>query len=246
MSDILDFLNGPQQRELFTASRVWVPPAGVYKGLLTLVAAGGGGNYGAGSDATDYGGGGGGGGEVIYQIPVILHPGQDVAITIGAGGAAGVSGAATGGTGGYSAFTHADQYFQVAGGHGIAEYLGGAGGGYQRPAINHLGLSQSVSAGAIGKDSGRDGYRYSGSGAGGGAYGAGYTTPGHGGAQLLHGAVLSTAVGKCGAGGSSLGRGGGAGGLPLLGGGGAGGNSDRTAQAGADGWACIQWIGRPS
>lgn len=113
-------------------THVWVVPANVSSGFLTMVA-GGGGGCGHGGTLL-YSGGGGGGGEFVIRLPVGLTPGASVTIVVGAGGAAGsnVAPPAAGcdaGDGGDSSF---DGVYIVRGGKGGKQdtfMKGGAGGG---------------------------------------------------------------------------------------------------------------------
>lgn len=68
----------------FTSTGYFIVPAGVTTVFVTIVGAGGGGGNVSATPAT-YGGGGGGGG-YVENSPVAVLPGQQVLVTIGAGG----------------------------------------------------------------------------------------------------------------------------------------------------------------
>lgn len=124
--------SGFSNRQIFTVSGTFTPPAGVTKVKVSVWGAGGGsgGTFGAGSGSQ----GGGGGGFAQGIIPVT--PGIGVPVTIGSGGAAGI-GASTptaGGNGGTSSF-----------GASISA-TGGAGG----IAANAVVVSSVVAAGGTG------------------------------------------------------------------------------------------------
>lgn len=93
---------GGVQRQVFTSSGTFTPPAGVTAVDVTCIGAGGGGGGGGGGVGsfythatnkfninTGFGGGGGGGGEYVYRQAVPVTPGSPVTVTVGAGGTGG-------------------------------------------------------------------------------------------------------------------------------------------------------------
>lgn len=75
---------GVSKSQLFTSSGTWTAPAGVSSAKITQV----GGGAGGGPGQTGFGGGGGGGGagEFCRRRTIVVTPGADYTITIGAGG----------------------------------------------------------------------------------------------------------------------------------------------------------------
>ncbi|MFB7890296.1 LamG domain-containing protein [Cellulosimicrobium cellulans] len=108
-----------RQRQVFTASGTFTPPAGVTSVDVLVVGAGGGGGS-AGS-----GGAGGSGGQVRQATAVPVTPGTPIAVTVGLGGVGRTVATApgAGATGGTSAFGTIEA---IGGG-------GGAGGGASTP-----------------------------------------------------------------------------------------------------------------
>ncbi len=114
---------GFTNRQVFTASGIWVVPAGITQVFVQLVGGGGGG---APCTRSIPGGGGGAGG---YWEGIIsgLTPGQTIEVVVGGGGsglAAGVTGQA--GTGGTSRF---GSYASASGGSGGSNVTGAWSGG---------------------------------------------------------------------------------------------------------------------
>lgn len=71
--------------QIFTSNGTFTVPENV--GVIYISACGGGGGGAGGQNS--YAGGGGGGGGIIYKYPAFVTPGQQIAITVGAGGAGG-------------------------------------------------------------------------------------------------------------------------------------------------------------
>lgn len=117
-------------RQIFTASGAFTPPAGITRARVRVWGAGGGSGGTFGTASGSSGGGGGGYAEGIVSVT----PGVGVTATVGAGGAAGASaGATAGGTGGTSSFASISA-------------TGGAGGAGASGVIN----ASSVSSGGTG------------------------------------------------------------------------------------------------
>jgi len=120
-------------RQVFAANGTFVVPAGVYAVTVRVWGAGGGGGGGA-SAANGFAGTGGAGGGYAERRCAVT-PGQNVAVTVGAGGARGGAGGA-GGAGGSSSFG------------AFCSATGGAGGQHQ--AIT--GTTQSAPGAGTGGD----------------------------------------------------------------------------------------------
>jgi hypothetical protein len=210
--------------EPFTSSGTWTIPSGVTSVDILLVGGGGGG----GGGTTGNTGGGGGGGEVKVCTAGSLVAGQQLTVTVGAGGTANnLSVLDRGNTGGSSSVTYASSPVCL-------DALGGQGGngGQVGPSYYEGGNSGSGSAGGASNNS------FTGGG-GGGQGGAG--ADGQGGP-----------TGAAGAGGSGIAPGS----LPtprlfadvtstLYGGGGGGGRSDSDASLAGDGGTGGGGPGRP-
>jgi len=168
--------SAPIKEQLFTAvgNSTFTVPAGV-TALRVLVVAGGGGG------GTNMGGGGGGGG-VIYDTTTYasVTPGQQIAVTVGAGGTGAAQGNNTqthptgrGANGGNSVF-------------GTLTAIGGGGGGSSPVSVGvSAGLAGGSGGGASGYNNGTataGGAGTSGQGFAGGNMGAAYYSGGGGGA----------------------------------------------------------------
>lgn len=120
--------------QAFTASGTFTVPTGVTLLRRVLVVGGGGGSWGSGS-STSAAGAGGGGFAILYNIAVT--PGQQITVSIGAGGLGGAVNAA-GGSGGTTSFgsyvsatggqSNANQQDAGAAGNGVGGDVNGYGG----------------------------------------------------------------------------------------------------------------------
>lgn len=121
--------------QTFTADGTFTVPAGVTKILVTACGGGGGGS-GARTGSTLWCGHGGGGGACIVRKPYNVTPGQQIPITIGAGGANGGSNSSNPTAGSKGGSTVIGSIITLAGGDGGAKTVyqksaaGGDGGGY--------------------------------------------------------------------------------------------------------------------
>jgi hypothetical protein len=84
--------------DYFTSSGTWTCPAGITN-VLVIGAGGGGGGAGGGSQANGTGAGGGGGGSLQQTSYMLVTPGSEYTITIGAGGSGGSGGSHFGNSG---------------------------------------------------------------------------------------------------------------------------------------------------
>ncbi|MBV5334711.1 MAG: hypothetical protein JZU49_02775 [Sulfuricurvum sp.] len=151
--------------QAFTASGTFTVPVGVTKLMVYSAhagAGGGGGGLATKKGSTNLGGNGGGGGASVFSYPIIVpvSAGQNITVTIGAGGAGG----AQGGTGGAGGVTYFGSY----------KFEGYANGG----AAGANGQTSLSNVNSIGGGGGGGGTYYGiggGGGAGGSAGGAGGT-----------------------------------------------------------------------
>lgn len=126
----------PGSIQFTSGSRVWTVPARVKKVTVEMVGAGGGG--GMTPELWDYfsyiTSGAGGGAGAYYKGEFIVTPGENITITIGAGGVGGASNNTLGGTGGVTSFGSKKSVSGGAGGrYGVwsqatESVTGGAGG----------------------------------------------------------------------------------------------------------------------
>lgn len=225
----LDALNGATSRAVeFTTPGVqsWTVPANVSLIYVTGVGAGGGG--GGCSNAGSAGpGGGGGSGMSAYRYPLKVTPGQQLSLTIGAGGAGGTI-AATGVAGGAGGSTIVDALLALPGGGGGAggQSNGNGGDGGSYPYLR-AGQSTHLPGALIG-------------GLIGGAYG------GNGGISWGGGIGQFDQIQETGSGAASyFGSGGSRTVAAGKGGGGAGGvwSGVQTGFDGGNGWLMIEWVG---
>ena len=105
----------------FTADGAWIAPPDVYYTIVSGCGGGGGGGGGA-VDASNASGGSGGGAATYISKVVIVNPGTEYTVTIGAGGSggAGSTGAGTGSNGGFAVSSFFDSHKFPHGGHGQA------------------------------------------------------------------------------------------------------------------------------
>jgi hypothetical protein len=141
--------------QTFTASGTFTVPAGVDKILVYIASGAGGGGGGRNGDGTTthaFGTVGGGGGGSDYEVPILVpvSPGQNISVTVGAGGAGGVaSSAANGGAGGISSFgsytsvNNTASGGQVSAGNSGASGGGGSGSGYLGGSPGTSGIGRS-------------------------------------------------------------------------------------------------------
>ncbi len=249
-------------KQIFTSDGTFTVPAGVTE-VEVLVVAGGGAGGDNTTTTTQTGAGGGGGGGVTYNGSYVVTPGNNITVTVGAGGSVNANG--QGGSGENSVFGSITTTGGGGGGYrdngsGLA---GGSGGG--------AGYNGTPGAGVVGQgfDGGDDfsGSQYNGGGGGGaselgnnanvnsaGDGGNGYASDisgqlkyyGGGGAGGAGDNAASDAIGIGGLGGG--GNGGyaalqnGEGGEVNTGGGGGGSGSDGTsAGAGGSGVVIVRW-----
>lgn len=213
-----DYLAGREHGKIFTTvgtNYFYVPP-GVTNISVVCVGGGGGG--------TGYNGGsGGGGGGLAYANNIPVKPGQEIKVTVGAGGASApyaASGTAAGDGG--------DSYIEIEG--SIRCHAGG-GSGAPNSSSGGSGGTAIVGTGGAGGDGGSKG----GSGGGGGGGAGGYTGNGGNGSASTSSSSAST-NGQNGSGG---GGGGGAGGSVTAGGGGGGVGLYGNLSNGAGGAAAV-------
>jgi hypothetical protein len=210
-----------------------------------VLVVGGGGGGGGGENGSAISGGGGGGGGGVVHTTVSVTPGQNIGITVGAGGGGKTS---QGGSGGNSAFGGIGAYGGGGGGNGTgysgsAGLSGGSGGGGARSSSGGSGTSgQGRSGGSASTYAG---------GGGGGALGDGGNASGYngavGGSSATHsisgsnvayggggggGGTCDSGSGASGASGAGNGNacGNGESGVAGRGGGGGGGGSNTGAQ----------------
>ena len=202
----------------------WTVPAGITTLQVLVVGGGGGGGRGRG-------GGGGGGGAFVQNANLAVTPGQQISVTVGAGGAGGTStvGATAGGQSAFGATT-------AAGGGGggnfsggaIAGGAGGSGGGGAGGSSGPAGTgSAGVGNNGGGGSNGAGGCYYGGGGGGAGGAGAGAISGCGGGAGAGGAGRASTITGSsviyaAGGGGSTIGNAAGNGGSSNRGGTGGG------------------------
>lgn len=136
-------------RQVFTASGTFTVPAGVRS--INIHCTGGGGRGGNQSSNMSYSGGGGG--YTSYKNGIAVSPGQQIPMTVGAGGFKdSASGSISGGT------SSAGSYVSAAG--GAASGNGGSGGG--APVMRKNNNSVTIYRdGLAGGSDGNDGGRYS-------------------------------------------------------------------------------------
>ena len=253
----------PQQ--VFNSSTTWTVPAGVTSVEVLVVA--GGGSGGSGSTAKGSGGGAGG---LVYGSAFAVNAGNNLTVTIGAGGA-GVNAVNPGNIGGNSVF---DTLIALGGGIGVCNgNAGGNGGSAGGGASTAAGAGAGGAATQPGSASGgfgcNGGNGWGGNASAGGGGGAGAV--GQNGAQLYAGAggagkdysaIFGTGVGVLGwfagggggtcslAGQGAGGKGGGGkggrisapgSGTANTGGGGGGGSGSWTSGAGGSGVVIIKY-----
>jgi hypothetical protein len=163
-----------QGSQTFTSSGTFTVPTSVYSVQAFVVGGGGGGGGGYvwydGYAGGNYCGGGGGGGYTGYGTYAVT-PGQQIAITVGAGGTAGPGGnGGNGGAGGASSF---GSFLSKAGGNGgTTGSSGGSGGSGGGAGYYSTGNPGGQTGGQSGTAGGSDGS----SGGTGGGNGQGSTT----------------------------------------------------------------------
>ncbi len=168
--------------QAFTASGVFVIPAGVTRAKVTVIGAGGAG----GTHATLPGGGGGAGAQAV-KIVTGLSPGQTIAVTVGASGAspstASPSAGGSGGTSSFGPIVSATGGLGGGGGTAAATNTGGAGGLAFGGDINSGGSSgtDALASAARGGDGGGPGAGRGGTGQTSGVTAGGYGGGGGGG-----------------------------------------------------------------
>ncbi len=219
--------------ETFTSSGTFTVPAGVYCIEVEALGAGGGGGEETSSDGGGGGGGGGFGGGTMG-----VNPGDNIAVTVGAGGAGATSNGSNGSDGGNSIVSHSSGTITAFGGKGgLSQEDGGAGGAGGTSSFTGMVTSQtSYSGGAGGTGDEDEG------GAGGG--GAGNAANGSDGADAAGnfappGGTGGTANGGDGGDGGNDNNG--LNGSLYGGGGGASGDGNGIGGDGADGAVIIRW-----
>ncbi|MEZ5108377.1 MAG: hypothetical protein R2829_05315 [Bacteroidia bacterium] len=209
-----------QTTQTFTSSGTFTVPAGVYSVKVEAWGGGGAGGGVDGASGTYRAGGGGGGGAFVLNNSVSVTPGNNITVTVGAGGT-GVT-AADGNPGGHSSFG------------GLFNANGGAGGKVGKSGSN----AGAGGAGATGTYNGGNGaaaatgfFGYSGGGGG----GAGSTGNG-GDASTTTGGAGGTGGGGTGANGLFLATGNGSGATALSAGGSGGRSKNSTDRTGGNGF----------
>ncbi len=209
-----------QTTQTFTSSGTFTVPAGVYSVKVEAWGGGGAGGGVDGASGTYRAGGGGGGGAFVLNNSVSVTPGNNITVTVGAGGT-GVT-AADGNPGGQSSFG------------GLVNANGGAGGKVGKSGSN----AGAGGAGATGTYNGGNGaaaatgfFGYSGGGGG----GAGSTGNG-GDASTTTGGAGGTGGGGTGADGLFLATGNGSGATALSAGGSGGRSKNSTDRTGGNGF----------
>lgn len=190
----------PTGEEEFGSSGTFIVPPNVFSVSVVAIGGGGGGALKTGALPNDNVGGGGGGG-LAYKNNIAVTPGQNISVTVGAGGASvvnsGVNIPLNGNDGGTSSF---GAFFSATGGLG--------------------GQWNNGSTQAGGTGIGGDGNFTGGAGAAGGGGAAGYAGTGGAGGIYIPGISGAGALGQPGSGGAAGGGGGGNSGTEAAAGGG--------------------------
>lgn len=210
--------------EVFTTTGTnnWTVPTGI--NYVSVSICGGGGGGGGGDNAGS--GGGGGGAQAIIKHILKVTPGQQYAVTIGAGGAGTAGNSSPGSDGGTSSFVGLNYTLTALGGNGGPSKDSQPAGAAEEPETVATAGNNSGATGGVGATY----YAFAG-GAGGEGLGGGTNGGGGGGASRIGGG---------GAGGDDQGAGGEDGAGPGGGGGGTGTGSG-TGGAGADGICILEY-----
>ena len=209
----------------FTWSQTWTVPAGVRVVDICCVGGGGGGGGGGGRDGgKNIFGGGGGGGYVSNSYGVVITPGEQISVLVGAGGVkSGYNNAGNGGRSSFGNYASANGGASAHNGDAGDGGSGGSGGGSGWPETAYPGGSD-----------GSDGQGLY------GGKGQGTTTRAFGGTLYAGGgAGVWSGVGKNWPGGAGGGGASNAGGAANTGGGGGGGNN--YYQSGGSGIVIVRW-----